>query len=130
MLSPEVVTPEIKLINWRCHPHERKPASKVVRSSMQFTLHAIRRTPHGASRSVQAMSAWSVKTRRAPSRHRRNAMVYDHTPTATHYSECTPLPDAAAVRCVEPDPHPTTTYPRFFVLFWCSQVFLVLLPGR
>ena len=25
---------------------------------MQFTLHATRRTPHGASRLVQAMSAW------------------------------------------------------------------------
>ena len=29
---------------------------------MQLTLHATRRTTHGASRLVQAMSAWSVKT--------------------------------------------------------------------
>ena len=36
---------------------------------MQLTLHATRRTPHGASRLVQAMSAWSVKTRHAPCRH-------------------------------------------------------------
>ena len=35
---------------------------------MQLTLHATRRTPHGASRLVQAMSAWSAKTRHAPSR--------------------------------------------------------------
>ena len=35
------------------------------------------RTPHGASRTVQAMSdAWSVKTLRAPSRHCRDARVY------------------------------------------------------
>ena len=30
------------------------------------------------------MSAWSVKTRRAPSRHFTNARVYGHTTTATH----------------------------------------------
>ena len=35
---------------------------------MQVTLHATRRTPHGASRLVQAMVAWSMKTRRTPSR--------------------------------------------------------------
>ena len=50
---------------------------------MQFTLHATRRrTPHGASRLVQAMSAWLAKTRRAPSRHSRDARVNGHTTTA------------------------------------------------
>ena len=38
----------------------------------------------GASRLVLAMSAWSVKTRRAPSRHCRDARVYGHTTTAVH----------------------------------------------
>ena len=32
---------------------------------MQLTRHATHPTPHGASRLVQAMSAWSVTTRRA-----------------------------------------------------------------
>ena len=36
---------------------------------MQLTLHVTRRTHHGASRVVLAMSSWSVKTRPAPSRH-------------------------------------------------------------
>ena len=45
---------------------------------MQLTLYATCRTPHGASRLVHAMSAWSVKTRRAPSRHCRDARVYGH----------------------------------------------------
>ena len=45
---------------------------------MLFTLHATRRTPHGASRLVQA------KIRRAPSRHSRDARVYGHTTTAMH----------------------------------------------
>ena len=36
---------------------------------------------------VLAMSAWSVKTRRAPSRHCRNAKVYGHTATAMHDNE-------------------------------------------
>ena len=51
---------------------------------MQFTLYATRRTPHRASRLVQAMSAWLVKTRRAPSRHSRVARVCGHTTTAMH----------------------------------------------
>ena len=51
---------------------------------MQFTLHATRRTPHGASCLVLAIPAWLVKTRRAPSRHSRNARVYAHTTTAMH----------------------------------------------
>ena len=57
---------------------------------MQLTLHATRRTPHGASRLVLAMSAWSVKTRRAPSRHCRDASVYSLTFTAMHDNEYTP----------------------------------------
>ena len=47
----------------------RIPASQALLSRMRLTLHATRRTPHGASRLVLAMSSWSVKTRRAPSRH-------------------------------------------------------------
>ena len=46
--------------------------------------------PHGASRLVLAVSAWSVKTRRAPSRHCRDARrVHGHTTTAMHDSEFT-----------------------------------------
>ena len=53
-------------------------------SRTQLTLHATRRTPHGASHLVQATSTWSVKTRRALSRHCRDARVYGHTTTAMH----------------------------------------------
>ena len=66
----------------RCHPYARKSASRAVLSVMQLTIQATRRTPHGASRLVLAMSAWSVKTRRAPSRHCRDANVYGHMTTA------------------------------------------------
>ena len=76
----------------RCHPYTSlpqkrsiyKPPSKAVLSRMQLTLHATRPTPHGASRLVPAMSAWSVKTRCAPSRHFRDARVYGHTTTFMH----------------------------------------------
>ena len=61
-----------------------KSTSKAVLSTMQLTLHATRQTPHGA---VQAMSAWSVKTRHAPSRYCRDARVYDHSTTAMHEIE-------------------------------------------
>ena len=47
-------------------------------------LHATRPTPRGASRLVQAMSFWSVKTPRVPSRHLRDARAYVHTTTAMH----------------------------------------------
>ena len=57
---------------------------------MQRTRHGARRTPRGASRLVQAVSAWSVKTRRAPSRRCRDARVYGHATTAMHDSEYTP----------------------------------------
>ena len=58
---------------------------------MQLTLHVTRRTPHGGSRLVLAMSVWSVKTLRAPSRHCGDTRVYGHTTTAMHDSEYTPV---------------------------------------
>ena len=64
---------------------------------MQFTLHVTRRTPHGASCLVQAMSAWLVKTRCAPSRHSRDARVYGHTTTAMHKVSTPPPPH---LRCL------------------------------
>ena len=61
-----------------------KSVLQEVLGRMQFALHGTRRAPHGASRLVQAMSAWLVKTRRASSWHSRDARVYGHTTTAMH----------------------------------------------
>ena len=79
----EVATQEnkVKLIGAVIHTQESrnkvpKSVLRAVFGRMQFTLHATRRTPHGALRLVQAMSAWLVKTRRAPSRHSRDASLY------------------------------------------------------
>ena len=69
-----------------------KSVLRAVLGRMQFTLQATRPTPHGASRLVQPMSAWLVKTRRAPSRHRRDARVYGHTTTAMHKLSTPPPP--------------------------------------
>ena len=55
---------------------------------MQLTHHATRRTPHGASRLVLAMSTWAMKTRCAPSRRCRDARDHGHTTTAMHDNEC------------------------------------------
>ena len=67
---------------------------RAVLGNMQFTVLATRQTPHGASRLVQAMSAWLVKTRRAPSRHSRDARIYGHTTTYghAHTEDSPPLP--------------------------------------
>ena len=65
---------------------------------MQFTLQATRRTPHGASRLMQAMPAWLVKTRRAPPRHGRDARV-SHTTTAMQKLSTPPPPPSP------PPPH-------------------------
>ena len=68
--------------------HTVFPSPVLTSSRMQVTLHATRGIPHGASRLVLlAMSAWPVKTGRAPSRHCRNARVYGHTTTAMHDNE-------------------------------------------
>ena len=67
-------------------------ASQVVLSRMQLALHAARRTSHGASRLVHAMSTWSVQARRAPSRQCRDARVHGHTTTAVHEMSTFPSP--------------------------------------
>ena len=69
----------------------RKSASLVFLSRMQLPLHTTRPTPYGASRLVLVIPAWSVSTRRAPSRHCKDATVYGHTTAATHDNEYTPL---------------------------------------
>ena len=72
------------IIHWCCHPKPRQWVQgaevrlRAVLGGMQFTLHATRRTPHGASRLVQAMSTWLVETRRTLPRHSRDARVYGH----------------------------------------------------
>ena len=63
-----------------------KSTSQAVLRRMQLTFH------DGASRLVQSMSAWSTKTRRAPSRHCRDPKLYGHTTTAMHVIEYTPPP--------------------------------------
>ena len=65
-------------------PHTPKSVLRAILGRVQFTLHATRRPPHGASRLVQSMSAWLVKIQCAPSRHSRDARVYGHTTTAMH----------------------------------------------
>ena len=92
-LSLEVATPERK----KKHSHARrlqvkKPSSHVVLGRMPLTLHTTRRTPHGALRLVHAMSAWSVKTRRTPSRHRRDARAYGLKTSAVHEMSTPPPP--------------------------------------
>ena len=52
----------------------------------------MRLTPPGASGLVQAMSACLVKTRRARSRHSRDARVYGHTTKAMHKLSTPPPP--------------------------------------
>ena len=62
---------------------------------MQVTLHATRPTPHGASRLLRRVSAWSVKLRRSPFRPCRDASVCGHSTASTHdnmYTISTPPP--------------------------------------
>ena len=75
------LSPISKKVGTRCRSSSYE---RWVLGRTQFILHATRRTPHGASHLVQAMFAWLVKTRRAPSRHSRDARVYGHTTTAMH----------------------------------------------
>ena len=76
-------------------PHVLKSASRMVLSRTQLTPHVTRRAPHGASRLVQAMCAWPVNTRHAPSRPCRDANVYGCKTTSMHNTEypLIPTPD-------------------------------------
>ena len=84
-----------------------KSVLRAVLGRMQFILHATRRTPNGASRLVQAMSAWLRKTRRAPSRRSKDARVYGHTITATHKLSTPPppLPPVSGTTHFQPLPY-------------------------
>ena len=74
--SPTHLAP---VIHWNLVP-------RAVLSRVQLTKYATRRRPHISLRDwcKQSVSAWSVKTRRALSRHRRDARVYRHATTAMH----------------------------------------------
>ena len=67
-----------------------KSASQAVLSRMQAQSSSTRLTTHGAWRLVHAMSAWSVKTGRVPSRNCRESMVYGRTTTAMHENSTPP----------------------------------------
>ena len=56
---------------------------------------SVGRTPHGTSRLLQAIPAWSVKTRHAPPRHYMDARVYDRTTTVMHDMSSPPGPSHA-----------------------------------
>ena len=99
LLSLEVATAQNKSIHPTLSSIRNKVRLKSGVSRMQLTLHATRLTAHGASRLVQAISAWSVKTLRAPSRHCRDARVYGHTTTAMHVTSTTPSPHLSPHGC-------------------------------
>ena len=69
----------------------RSPPHKWFLAGGRSPCMRTRRTHHGATRFVHAMSAWSEKTRRAPSRHSRVARVYGHTTTAKHEMDASPI---------------------------------------
>ena len=75
LLSLEVAIPEIKLTHRSCHPCASPLHKRFLVGCSSPFLHATRRTPHGASRLVQATSGWSMKVRHAPFRHSRDARV-------------------------------------------------------
>ena len=100
LLPLEVTTPSQKykyIYIGRCHPYARKFAIKAILSSVQLTLRATRPTHYGATRLVQVMSAWSVKTRRTPPRHCRDAKIYGHTTTAVNGTTTPPPPPPLVV---------------------------------
>ena len=94
--------------SWIAVIHKQESRHKVPESvlgavlgRMQVTLHATRRTPHGASPLVQSNVCLVGETRPAPSRHSRDATVYGHTTTVMHKLS-TPPPF--------PPPHPAPPF--------------------
>ena len=66
----------------------------------------------GASRFVHAMSAWSIKTRRAPFRNCRDARVYGHTTTTVMHEISTTLAPTLPHPPTEPRPKLTDVHSR------------------
>ena len=105
-----MASPENKVTNWSLSSISknvgtmcRSPSYERFLEGGSCTLHVTRRTPHGASRLVQATPIWLVKTRRAPSRHSRGARVYDrHAQT-----EYTPL---CRKNYISTPPRPSNAY--------------------
>ena len=91
LLSLEWRHQKINQISRRCHPYA-SPLHKrfLVGCSSPFMRLAKHLTALRAW--CKQMSAWSAKTRRAPSRHCRDARVYGHTTTAMHDNDYTPPP--------------------------------------
>ena len=79
---------------------------------MQLTLHATRPTRRNASRLVQSIFSWWVKTRGAPSRHCRDARVCGHTTTAMHNMRTHPPPRARPPPLPTPPPCDVTGEPQ------------------
>ena len=78
---------------------------------MHFIPHATRRTPYGAS---HPMSAWSVKARRASSRHCRGARVYGVETTAIPEMSTPPPPPVLnphTTHHAAPSPHQDLHHP-------------------
>ena len=78
-----------------------KSVLRVALENMQFTL-LMQLAEHLTALRAwckQHLPAWCVKTRRAPSRHSRDARVHGHTTTAMHKLSTSPRP---------PPPSPST----------------------
>ena len=74
-----VATPENKVTHWRCHSYARKVGRKDAVHPSCDSPNTSRGFALGAS------NEWLVgENRRAPSRHSRDARVYDHSTTAMH----------------------------------------------
>ena len=98
LLSPQY-PPSEKLVGAVIHKHKkvgtrcRSPFYERFSDEVHPSCNSPN-TSHGASRLVQAMSAWLVKAQRAPSRHSRDARVYGHTATAMHNLSTPPPPQS------------------------------------
>ena len=89
----------------RTHDVHESPPHKWFLVGCSSPLMRLADTPHDASSFVHARSAWSVKTKRAPSQHGRHARVYGHSTTAMHEMS-TPFPPRP--------PPPAPTVARLF----------------
>ena len=110
----------------RRHPCASKSASQAVLTRMHSSpFMRLAETLHGASRLVLMMSAWLVKSRRAPSRRRRDARAYGHTTTAMHDNEYIPPRPSFKINTPEPNTKimmPTSKSEKwryYTVILWC-----------
>ena len=95
-----------------CHARTSRAGSYGISTCQTNSAQRDKRSTHHPL-GARTMSAWSMKTRRAPSRHCMDAKAYGHTTTVMHDDNGYTPPPSPTSHNMSPHPHPSfADYPK------------------